>query len=502
MAARKPIAKTVSDSAPKPAPRSAAKPPSMLANKPAAKPSAKPAAKPAAKTAAKPAAKPAAKSAAKPAAKPAVRPAAKPAVRPAAKPPARPAAKLAVKPAQGSGAKPAATRQRASDAAGPALSVPDGYPEDVEVGKLLLDPQNLRLLERTGDIYEDLPPKLFGQHAIQNKLFEIIKDSPRFDIQALADSIANNGFLKHERLIVAKFDGDNFLVLEGNRRVTAVRSLLERYGPNLDGLPHQIRDSMRTLPCFVLEGTAIDGNEATLNEYRRGSEIYIGMRHLMGAKNWEPASRYEFQSKLILEEQWTFNDVAVRFGRSKREVVRDFQAHLLYQGFLEYEKRTGVRHSLTYNSFAEAARATAILKWLGWSNSDEDFINKEHQEVFFRYLVSRLGKNTLGVDAEGYEASEIPEISAEAAVRKLRDMLRLDDLVVLEALQESDFNTAEVLYEERKEGELPKKIQNFIRVLKRTASEELAAPDVGLRLTELKAQIERALKVIAVLSEG
>ena len=490
MAATKPTAKTVSNPAPKLAPRSAAKPTSKPAGKPATKPAAKPVAKPVAKTATRPAATPVAK----------------PATRPAAKAAAKPATKLAAGPAEGPAAKPAArpagTRQRPTGAAGPALSVPDGYPEDVEVGKLLLDPQNLRLLERTGDTYEDLPAKLFGQPAIQNKLFEIIKDSPRFDIQALADSIANNGFLKHERLIVARFDGDNFLVLEGNRRVTAVRSLLERYGPNLDGLPHQIRDSMRTLPCFVLDGTAIDGNEETLNEYRRGSEIYIGMRHLMGAKNWEPASRYEFQSKLILEEQWTFNDVAVRFGRSKREVVRDFQAHLLYQGFLEYEKRTGVRHSLTYNSFAEAARAAVILKWLGWSNGDEEFTNKEHQEIFFRYLVSRLSKNTLGADAEGYEASEIPEISAEAAVRKLRDMLRLDDSIVLEALQESDFNTAEVLYEERKEGELPKKIQNFIRVLKRTASEELATPEVGLRLTELKAQIERALKVIAVLSES
>lgn len=386
---------------------------------------------------------------------------------------------------------------------GPLLSLPDGDSEEISPDRLLLDPQNLRLLERTGGAYEKLEVKLFGQGVIQKKLFEIISNDKRFDIEKLAESIANNGFLKHERLIVAKYDGDKFLVLEGNRRLTAVRLLREKYGADFSGLSNKVRESLRTLPCFVLKGTVIDGKRENLEIYRRGAEIYIGMRHLMGAKNWEPASRYEFQARLISEENWSVNDVAVRFGRNKADVIRDFQAHLLYKNFIKFEKLVGVQHSLTYNSFSEAARAPAIKKWLGWSEKDQEFKNKENEGVFFRYLVSRLGKATTPIDAENYDVAELPEISAEAAVRKLRDMLRLDDLAVKEALSEFDFNTAEILFDERKEGELPKKIQSFIRMLKKTTNDELlSSDDVAEKLRELQVQIVRSLKVIAVLTEN
>jgi hypothetical protein len=383
----------------------------------------------------------------------------------------------------------------------PVFDLPNGISEDIPPDRLLLDPQNLRLLERTGGAYENLEVKLFGQNAIQRKLFEIIDTDKRFDIQKLADSIAYSGFLKHERLIVAKYDGDKFLVLEGNRRVTAIRRLIEKFGPEFEGLAPNVRDSLRTLPCFVLNGDVIDGSSEKLNEYRRGAEIYIGMRHLMGAKNWEPASRYEFQARLISEENWSVNDVAVRFGRDKSDVIRDFQAHLLYQEFVKYERTIGVHHSLTYNSFAEAARAPVIKKWLGWKEKEQEFSSKQNERIFFRYLVSRLSKSATLADSENYNPAELPEISAEAAVRKLRDMLKLDDMAVQEALNDFDFNTAEILFEERKEGEFSKKIQGFIRVLKRTPNDELVgSADVVERLRELQVQIDKALKVIAVLS--
>src|SRR5258708_38789531 len=105
-----------------------------------------------------------------------------------------------------------------------------------------------------------------------------------FDVWSLESSIPHNGFLKHKRIIVARYDAGKFLVLEGNRRLTAVKHLLEEYGDKLTGLPAYVRQSLQTLPCFVLNGDAIGGSDAILEEYRRAAEIYIGMRHLMGAK--------------------------------------------------------------------------------------------------------------------------------------------------------------------------------------------------------------------------
>lgn len=385
---------------------------------------------------------------------------------------------------------------------GPMLSMPDGRLDSLPPSSLLLDPQNLRLLERLGSSYSSLQVKLFGQSAIQKSIYDVIKSDKRFDIQALADSIATSGFLKHERLIVVPYDANNFLVLEGNRRVTAVRSLFEKYGPSLVGLSNDVRESLKSLPCLILDGPAIAGNLEQLKEYRRAAEIYIGMRHLMGAKNWEPASRYEFQSRLIQDEGWTVNDVALRFARKKRDVIRDFQAHLLYQGFINFEKRKKFSHSLTYNAFSEAARATALVRWLEWEEKAEEFKNKENTEVFFKYLVARLGKSTSVEDSEMYDPSELPEVSAETAVRKLNAVLKLGDPDIEQALFESDFNAAELLYEERKEGELPKKIANFTRVLRRANNEDLVSSDeIPIKLRELQLVIEKTLKVITALED-
>lgn len=402
----------------------------------------------------------------------------------------------------GKSKRPAAAKKSTDSVSNLNIVMPEGRQDELSPHTLLLDPQNLRLLERLGSTYQNLDVKLFGQAAVQKTIFETIASDTRFDIEALAVSIELSGFLKHERLIVVPYDGDKFLVLEGNRRLTAVRFLFEKYGPRLEGLSNAVRASLATLPCLVLEGPPIAGKASQLEIYRRSAEVYIGMRHLMGAKSWEPASRYEFQARLIMDEGWTVNEVAKRFARKKNEVVRDFQAHLLYQDFVKFEDRIGISHSLTYNSFAEAARAPAILKWLGWNSSEQNFQNENNVKTFFKYLVSRLSKINVAIEPGLYDPTELPEVSSEQAVRKLNSVLKLGDPEIEATINEGDFNTAEILFEERKEGELPKKISNFTRLLRRSSGEDLiSSPEIPVLLEDLQKAIEKTLKVIAALKD-
>lgn len=382
---------------------------------------------------------------------------------------------------------------------GPQLDLPDGEPRDIPPGQLLLDPHNLRLLEQTRETLAKVQVELFGQPAIQEKLHELICETPRYDIDGLVKSIANNGFLKHERLIVAKYDGDKFLVLEGNRRLTAVRQIYATYTKSLNGLRPKIRESLEALPCLVLDGPVIGNSVENLDGYRRAAEVYIGMRHLMGAKDWDPAARYEFLSRLVFTEGWSVADVVNHFGRKKNEVLRDLKAQVLYQDFLDFEKRHGFSHQPTYNAFAEAARAASIFKWLSWSDKDIAFTNKPRQEVFFHYLLSRPPVEVGEGDSENGET--VPEMSNEAAVRRLRDMLSLNDPLVEEALMDRNFKSAEIIFEERREGLLPKRLLQMLKTLKRTTTEDLQnQPDeTEAALTELGSQVARMLKIIKAL---
>lgn len=385
---------------------------------------------------------------------------------------------------------------------GPSLRLLNGESQEIEPAFLLLDPHNLRLMERIDPDISSVNAKLIGQKSIQEKLFSIIADDTLFDIKSLETSIAYNGFLRHERLIVAKYDGDNYIVLEGNRRLTAVRALIGKHGKNLSGLPSEVRQSLKTLPCFVLEGAPIAGSEQKLQEYRRASEIYIGMRHLMGAEKWQPASRYEFQARLILEEGWTPANVAERFGRKKNEVLRDLKAQRLYHDFRQFEKKNKIQHTLTYNAFAEASRAPSVMNWLGWSNEKMTISHKDREASFFHYLVSRLRARARVNFAEGEE--ELPEDSAESIVRRLREMLKLDDENIQSALIDRDFDSADLLFEEKREGTFAKRLASYTRGLKRVTGDELNdnPKENKKKLNELIDQAKNTMLLLDAVIKG
>jgi AraC-like DNA-binding protein len=387
------------------------------------------------------------------------------------------------------------------NARGPQLRIPDGESRDLEPELLLLDPENLRLLERVDAELSKVAVKLIGQESIQDKLYKIIVEDSLFDIKSLSASIAHNGFLKHERLIVAKYDGTRYLVLEGNRRLTAVRQLLEKdlSAPAPEKLPDYVRQTLKTLPCFVLVGDAIGDSVELLKKYRRASEIYIGMRHLMGAEKWQPASRYEFQTRLISDEGWTPEDVAERFGRNKNEVLRDFKAQRLYWDFRQFEVKNKVEHSLTYNAFAEAARAPSVMAWLGWSNKKMDIAHKDKEASFFHYLVSRLRARARVSLLEGEEDS--PEDSAESIVRHLRDMLKIGDEGIESALLDRDFDSADLQFEEKREGTFAKRVASYTRGLKRVTGDELGQnpKENKAKVLELVDQAKKTLLLLDAL---
>jgi len=347
-------------------------------------------------------------------------------------------------------------------------------------GKLVLDPENLRLLEK-GTLSQGIPLSHYAEPSTQRRLREVIAD-PKYKLGALVQSIRTNGFLDHERLIVAPLDGFHYLVLEGNRRLAAVLRVVD------DGIPQlepAIQDSIQTLPCFILRGQPIDNSKEALADYRRQAEIYIGLRHLMGARAWEPASRYEFQKRL-LDEGWTPEQVADAFGRDKTVVVRDLKAQVLYRHFLDWESTTLSKHTFTYNAFAEAARSPDISRWLGWVDKGFQFKELDKLPLFFRYLKERVISDDADDDEDGAR-------SAEFAVRRLRDVLKLKDLDVLDALETGDFNRAELLFEERRHGHLQQRVEQFTKVLRSATISDFESNPAGLRtaLDALKAQIER-----------
>ena len=106
-------------------------------------------------------------------------------------------------------------------------------------------------------------------------------------LEELAQSYLDNGFFRHEPLIVVQKRGkDGYTVVEGNRRLAALKILHE--SPEADDAgffgihPSSAQlEALVEIPCFLIPD-------------RDQIHAYIGFRHIGGLKTWPPEAKARY----------------------------------------------------------------------------------------------------------------------------------------------------------------------------------------------------------------
>lgn len=154
----------------------------------------------------------------------------------------------------------------------------------IPLNKLLLDKENPR-------IHQNISPDI-----TQINLARFIFDN--FGVSDLKDSIIKNGYFPVEPMVaIPANDGeDNFIVVEGNRRLTTIKILCDEayrnrcisQGRRDDYIASEdLIKSLNTIPVVVA------ANRASVT-------AYLGVRHLGGVVRWEPLAQSKYVYKQIL----------------------------------------------------------------------------------------------------------------------------------------------------------------------------------------------------------
>jgi hypothetical protein len=114
----------------------------------------------------------------------------------------------------------------------------------------------------------------------QEQLQQAIFGEPYYASE-LVDSLLENGFIDYEPLVVMRKAG-KYVVIEGNRRLAAVKHIRS----NLDKFPNRKSD-LDLVPVLVFPETPDDRQEAAMR-------VYLGVRHLLGFREWPPISKAIF----------------------------------------------------------------------------------------------------------------------------------------------------------------------------------------------------------------
>jgi hypothetical protein len=167
--------------------------------------------------------------------------------------------------------------------------------EFIDIERLLLDKDNPRLPE---DLVARTQPKMVAYIASKGA------------IEDLMSSIGKNGFFLGEALVAYRNNADKpgeLRVIEGNRRLTAVKLLLDpslyAQRPSIAELAKTAKDKakLKELPVVVF-----DTREEVLP--------YLGSRHIVGVKQWEPLAKARYMRQLF--------DVVHVKGKPPREGYR------------------------------------------------------------------------------------------------------------------------------------------------------------------------------------
>lgn len=180
-----------------------------------------------------------------------------------------------------------------------------------------------------GTLDLDLENPRFGliDAADQTEALAILAD--RADLRELWNSINERGFERYEP-IVAYSTGDRYVVVEGNRRLAAVKTL--RNPDLLNGIrsdPPEMSDaaekSTNTLPVIIVDK-------------REDADDYIGFKHINGPSTWGSLAKAKFAVKLFeklpnseLESDTRIQHLSRRLGDSRQLILRSLVAYKVFE---------------------------------------------------------------------------------------------------------------------------------------------------------------------------
>lgn len=178
--------------------------------------------------------------------------------------------------------------------------------KQVKADDLHFDLKNPRLVEFQG---------LKSEDEILNVLWK------NMDIGELVMSILASGFFESEALYVVRED-DKYIVIEGNRRLAAIKAILHPELVKSGGMKKfgEISENFRKSLANAIPVIEM--------ERRQDAWRYIGFKHVNGPAKWDSFAKAQYIALVHNEYGVALEDIASQIGDSNKITVR------LYQGLM------------------------------------------------------------------------------------------------------------------------------------------------------------------------
>lgn len=260
----------------------------------------------------------------------------------------------------------------------------------------------------------------------QEQIQQMLENEPHL-AKELVDSFLENGFIDYEPLTVRE-EGDHYVVVEGNRRLAAVRHILANRA-DCESRSKKIDDLLR-IPVLVFPHTTEENVE-------KEQRVYLGVRHLFGFREWPAESKARFLDARIKNEadlQRTLRELNI-----KRSVIRRYliplrlrkEARDLWKPYQDQD----------FWVLGEALNRGGIKEYIGLDVDSKSLRIKEFDKKKLKNLLSYI----YGIPEDGKRIRETRDVSllgrvleSKAAAAELeRGRSLLEASLFIESTEES-----------------------------------------------------------------
>jgi hypothetical protein len=237
-------------------------------------------------------------------------------------------------------------------------------PTTIAWDEVYLDPHNPRLTElELGEEPVKVPDKDIPNEELQADLLGRLRN--KIGIDDLVDKMKKLGFLTIDRIVVRPLVGTaGYVVLEGNRRVAAVRSMMSNPKLLLT-LDQTVRESFKSFEVLVYNGDNPD----------IAWELQ-GLRHIGGVKPWGPFQQARFLVEMQQRHGIPPADVAQIAGVGRTTAARLIRS---YYGFIQAAQDEDFGDQIVEQDFSVFQEAifhkknSPIWDWLNWDDDSKRF---------------------------------------------------------------------------------------------------------------------------------
>lgn len=282
------------------------------------------------------------------------------------------------------------------------------------VKNLKLDRENPRLVE-------------FGitSSSSEQEIMMILYDE--MAITELMYSISKNGYWTYEPLIIMPDNDGKFIVLEGNRRLTALKLLLGIELPDKFELPKSIDSLLSEKLLKSLESIPV----LKVND-RKEAWKFIGFKHVNGPAKWGSYAKAKYVADVHENFQVPLSDIALQLGDGNSTVQK------LYQGLkvLQQANSTG-EYPLTevqapriyFSHLYTGIQRRGIKEFIGLNDAKEESQNPVPVEKLkelgqlLEWLFGRKSEKTLPIiQSQNPDLKHLDEIlQHKVATKALKD---------------------------------------------------------------------------------